>query len=158
MKASTSTPIALTPKQETFALLVAQGLPASRAYVQAGYSNSSKGVVEANSSRLLNKNAKVKARVAGLREAATARTEPGCLMTIEEKRRMLAEMAKDEKAPIPHRVRALELDSRLGNHFSQDENEIDLGPKSIDAIKEIAARVRSVSPLLLHKMTVAGRS
>ena len=58
----------LTARQEAFCRGLAVGLPASRAYVDAGY-DARNNAAEANASRLL-RNAKVAARLADLRQQA----------------------------------------------------------------------------------------
>src|SRR6476659_4082233 len=58
----------LTARQEAFCRGLAKGLPASRAYVEAGY-DARNNAAEANASRLL-RNAKVAARLADLQRQA----------------------------------------------------------------------------------------
>ncbi len=76
----------LSVRQERFSELVAMGMTGAAAYVKAGY-NVGPDVAKANACRLLT-TANVKARIAELRKPQT----DACLMTIEFKRMLLAEI------------------------------------------------------------------
>lgn len=60
------------------------------------------------------------------------------------------------KVKLMDKLRAIELHSKLAGHFKPEELIIDAGPVTLTTIKEIAARIRVSSPLLMHKMASAG--
>jgi hypothetical protein len=64
----------LSPKQERFCLLIVQGEIQSKAYELAGYRTGTPNTVNANASRLANKD-NIKARLAELRNKAALRSE-----------------------------------------------------------------------------------
>ncbi|WP_265594732.1 terminase small subunit [Haloferula sp. BvORR071] len=198
-------PRPLNPRQEKFAQLVAQGLPASQAYVEAGYSKQQPDAT-ANGCLLL-KTPRVAARVAEIQNLAASLDTT--LLTIVEKRRFLAEVVhtpvgsigpdsrlcqefyektkkrttattqaggtpSDDNAAetvtdptteadtvilwrrikMPDKLRAIDLDSKLAGHFPKaaaglDDDEEDLAIFDLETIREIAERVRIVSPLLM---------
>jgi hypothetical protein len=76
-------------RQQRFAEFVASGMAAGPAYIKAGF-RVSPNVAKANASRLLLTNADLKAKVAQLRAPQTAE----CLMTLDAKRRILAEIVR----------------------------------------------------------------
>ena len=80
----------LNPRQERFAQLVAQGIPASQAYVQAGYSK--RHPDSTVNACLLLKTPRVAARVAEIQDLAASLG--ATLLTIIEKRRFLAELVR----------------------------------------------------------------
>lgn len=80
----------LNVRQEKFAQLIAQGIPASQAYLEAGYSKHRCGA-GANGCLLL-KIPQVAARVAEIRDLASSLEIT--LLTIIEKRRFLAELVR----------------------------------------------------------------
>ncbi|WP_265594114.1 terminase small subunit [Haloferula sp. BvORR071] len=181
----------LNRKQEKFAQMVAQGITATRAHVEAGYIDRGRNS-KTNSSTVL-KHPLVQARIAEIRKMAD---ELGVtLMTIVEKRSFLAEVVRtpagsvglesrlcqgfyektkvrgkregdgttpEETAVIWRRVvmadklRAIELDSKLAGHFPKTGAgvEDEEGEKGLDleAIREIAERIKIVSPLLRERV------
>ena len=130
---------AMNIRQSRFAELVVSGVPASRAYAEAGYSNRGRSA-EANTTRLM-KNDEVKTRIAELRKKDTK----AALMTRDEKRRIAASIARDETASGVDRLRACAEDYKLAGHYEPEKHVVDAGPKTLDAIRERARKM--VSPL-----------
>lgn len=91
----------LTPKQQRFADLVLGGVPASRAYREAGYRASTDGTAEVEGSRLL-RNPKVAAYLASRRAGAAVKAELTLAGVLGE----LAEFARDQSIEAPHRLAA----------------------------------------------------
>jgi phage terminase small subunit len=128
----------LNPRQERFAQLVAGGMPASRAYREAGYS--AKGTASETCAAKLLRIAKVASYVATLRMEAKEKGETAAYLTLEEKRKFLRELVTtpvgdvDEKSPLcqsfkftkdgheyklPDKLRALELDAKLAGEMTE---------------------------------------
>jgi hypothetical protein len=91
----------LTPKQQRFADLVLTGVPASRAYREAGYRASTDGTAEVEGSRLL-RNPKVAAYLAARRTGAAAKAELTLAGVLGE----LADFARDSGVEAAHRLSA----------------------------------------------------
>jgi phage terminase small subunit len=75
-------------QQERFCQFVANGMPAARAYKQAGYAIKSKDDAAAAASRLLSRNASVRVRIKELKEQFAQ----SCEMTREDLRNYLIEV------------------------------------------------------------------
>ena len=136
----------LNTRQERFAQLVAQGIPAAQAYVEAGYT--CRGNSAAVNGFYLLRTPRVEARVAEIQELAASLGI--ALLTIVEKRRFLAEVVRTpagsvgpeswlcqafyekvkggrnqdgetvllrRRVKMPDKLRAIELDSKLAGHF-----------------------------------------
>ena len=137
----------LNPRQERFAQLVATGMPASRAYREAGYTATG-NAAEAGASQLL-RHPKVAAYVNEVRAAAKAKGEEAAYLTLEEKRKFLRDVVTtpigeiDERnklaqalkvtkdgreIKLPDKLRALELDAKLAGEL-KDKVEIDASPE-----------------------------
>jgi hypothetical protein len=91
----------LTSKQQRFADLVLGGMPASRAYREAGYTASTDGAAEASASHLLG-SAKIAAYLAARLAGVAAKAE----LTLAGMLGELAEFARDEGIDAPHRLAA----------------------------------------------------
>ena len=91
----------LTSKQQRFADLVLTGMPASRAYREAGYTATTDGAAEASASRLLG-SAKVAAYLAARRARAATKAELTLAGVLGE----LAEFARDQGIEAVHRLAA----------------------------------------------------
>ena len=91
----------LTHKRQRFADLVLGGMPASRAYREAGYRASTDGTAEVEGSRLL-RNPKVAAYLTARRDGAAAKAE----LTLAGVMGELAEFARDQSVEAPHRLAA----------------------------------------------------
>jgi phage terminase small subunit len=177
----------LNIRQARFADFVASGMAAGPAYIKAGF-QVSRSVAKANASRMLT-NATVLARIAELRRPQTE----SCLMSLDEKRRMLARIVRTaigdlesdspltakytrvkvggsargklKKGTAPRgneieeeeiwqiriegfdKLRAIELDSKLAGHFTPERVEVDVGPTTLDEIRERANKVASILDL-----------
>jgi len=131
------TPRKLNVRQERFAELVASGMPATKAYSEAGYSNDPR-IAEAHACRLV-ENGGVKARIAQLRAPQTRKT----LMSRDRKREILAGIAESEASGKMAIIRAIEVDAKLAGHFEPDRTEIDVGPRTLQSIAERAASIKS---------------
>ena len=101
------------PRWEQFAQRVASGESASVAY-RALYKAALKSA-EAHGCRLV-RSGKVSARVAELQvEAAKA-----CVMTLTQRRELLARFAQSDNERTADRIRALELDAKLAGELKGD--------------------------------------
>jgi phage terminase small subunit len=140
----------LSVRQERFAEFVASGKPATVAYEMAGYAGGRNA--EANACRLMD-NDGVKALIAKLRKPQTEDAE----LNKEEKLRILAGIARDRGQKTVDRVRAIDSHSKHVGDFEPDRMEVETGPITLDTVREIAARIRIASPLLMSRMNRAGR-
>lgn len=145
----------LNPRQRKFAELVATGIPAGRAYEQAGYD--SRGTdADANAARLI-ANDKVSRFVQSLRWEAETESKKATILTIQQKREFLARVVQtpigtvDEDSDLcqafklgestreikmPDKLRAIELDSRLAGEF-RDSVKIDASDEIVSLLKSI---------------------
>jgi len=127
----------LNIRQKRFAELVASGMPATRAYMEAGYSRDPR-IAEANAFRLMG-NDGVKAVIAKLRVPQTK----AALSSRDHKRAMLREVFENPAVKMQDRLRAIELDARLAGQFEPDRTEIEVGERSLQSIRERAKEVCS---------------
>jgi phage terminase small subunit len=141
----------LNPRQESFCAFMAAGSSAGRAYEKAGYS--SRGNVADSAAERLLRNVGIKNRIAELRKPVTTKL----LLTKDRKRELLRDIAEDPDRPALVRLRAIEIDSKLAGHFEPERMEIEAGPITLDTVREIAARIKIASPLLMSRMHRAGR-
>jgi phage terminase small subunit len=125
----------LNIRQQRFAELVASGMPATKAYMKAGYSNNPR-IAESNACRMMD-NDGVKVRIAELRKPQTK----AALLTRDRKREMLRDIAEDKSASFDARIRAMAEDSRMAGHYEPDRTEIDVGQRTLQSIRERAAQV-----------------
>ncbi|WP_035614945.1 terminase small subunit [Haloferula sp. BvORR071] len=174
----------LNPKQEKFAQLVAQGLGAPRAYGEAGYLGAGGHGAEANGSALLKKPhvaarvAEIREMADGLgvalltivrKRTFLAEVVETPIGSIGPESRLCQEFweklempreGEDGKVVLRRRVRmvdklrAIELDSKLANHFAAakdgDEDkavsDAAVSAKAAEMLRGIAERVRNVIP------------
>lgn len=94
----------LTSKQQRFADLVLGGMPASRAYREAGYTASTDGTAEVEGSKLL-RNPKVAAYLTARRTGAAEKAELTLAGVLGE----LAEFARDQAVEDAHRLTAYKI-------------------------------------------------
>ena len=94
-----------------FARLVFEGMPAYKAYKEAGYKVDSPEVAFAASSRLLS-NVKVKNFMDGLRSAS----DRASVATYEEKRKILSIMMHNHRNSERDRQKAIEIDNKMAGH------------------------------------------
>jgi phage terminase small subunit len=128
-------PRKLNIRQERFAELVAAGMPATRAYSEAGYSSDPR-IAEAHACRLV-ENGGVKARIAELRKPQTKKS----LLTRDRKRELLRDIAENPLASTDNRIRAMAEDSRMAGHYEPDRTEIEVGQRTLLSIKERAMQL-----------------
>ena len=113
-------PVLENPRHEQFAQSLAAGLSQRKAY-RAAYPSSVKWkdtTVDAKACNLA-KTDKVKARYEELKEAA-ANAAGGAVMTRNEKRELLAKMARDIELPIADRQRAIDLDNKMEDEYTSN--------------------------------------
>jgi hypothetical protein len=174
----------LNPKQEKFAQLVAQGLGAPRAYGEAGYLGAGGHGAEANGSALLKKPhvaarvAEIREMADGLgvalltiarKRTFLAEVVETPIGSIGPESRLCQEVYEKVEMPregeggtvvlrrrirMVDKLRAIELDSKLANHFAaakdgdEDKAATDaaVSAKAAELIRGIADRVRNVLP------------
>lgn len=61
------------------------------------------------------------------------------------------------KMKMGDKLRVIELDSKLAGHFEPEQLVVETGPVTLDTLREIAARVRLVSPLIMARTANAGK-
>lgn len=108
------------PHHEDYAQARAAGLSQRKAYRKA-YPRSvnwKDGTVDAKACNL-EKLDKIKARYQELKEIA-AQSAGGAVMTRNEKRRLLAEMARNEELPASDRQRAIDLDNKMEDEYTSN--------------------------------------
>ena len=143
-------------RRERFAQLVAQGLPAEIAYRKAGYACTKK-LLRQSATRLL-RDPGVAARVnqLGDLDANEGTTEAviGSMLTVPEKRAILALIAREAHASPRERIAAVTEDSRLAGDYPTDAQrnapedfrdtlqggELRISLADADAAKALAAR------------------
>lgn len=109
-------------RHETFAQELAKGVSQRKAY-RAAYPSAEKwkdATVDAKACNLA-KNDKVLARYEELKEAA-ANAAGGAVMTRNEKRMLLAEMARDTELSAADRQRAIDLDNKMEDEYTNNVN------------------------------------
>jgi hypothetical protein len=58
-------------------------------------------------------------------------------LPLDEKRRVLARIVRDPHASSATKLRAIELDSMLAGHFAPKQVVVEIGPNTLDAIREL---------------------
>lgn len=109
-------------RHETFAQELAKGVSQRKAY-RAAYPKSERWkdtTVDAKACRLA-KEDKVKARYEELKENA-ANAAGGAVMTRNEKRKLLAEMARNNELSAADRQRAIDLDNKMEDEYTNNVN------------------------------------
>jgi phage terminase small subunit len=127
----------LNIRQQRFAEFVVSGMPATQAYIKAGYKTTEKAA-GANSARLI-ENDKIKALIAKLRAPDTARA----VLTKDEKREILADLIRKRKITPSDIVRCMAEDSRLAGHYEAERHIVDDGPNRIASARERALSIAS---------------
>lgn len=108
------------PRWEDFAQALAAGCSQRIAYRKA-FPKSEKwkdGTVDSRASELF-RNGEILARYKELKEIA-ANKAGGAVMTRNEKRKLLAEMARDENLPASDRQRAIDLDNKMEDEYTNN--------------------------------------
>lgn len=111
-------PVLHNPRWETFAQALAAGDSQAKAYRKA-FPSSLKWkdkTVWKRATELFNHNGAVMGRYTELKEEAAK----GAVLTRREKRELLAKMARDEKLPVSDRQRALDLDNKMENVYTNN--------------------------------------
>ena len=109
-------------RHETFAQELAKGVSQRKAY-RVAYPRSERWkdtTVDAKACRLA-KEDKVKARYEELKENA-ANAAGGAVMTRNEKRKLLAEMARNNELSAADRQRAIDLDNKMEDEYTNNVN------------------------------------
>lgn len=107
------------PHWEEYAQARAAGMSQRKAYRKAYPSAEKwKDATVDNKAYALEKRGEVLARYEELKETA-ANAAGGCVMTRNEKRRMLAEMARDETLPPVLRQKAIDIDNKMEGEYVQ---------------------------------------
>lgn len=127
----------LNIRQQRFAEFVVSGMPATQAYMKAGY-KTTELAAGANSARLI-ENDKVKAYIAKLRAPDTARAH----LTKEEKRDLLAARVRETGLKASDLVKLLAEDSKLAGHYEAERHIVDDGPNRIASARERALSIAS---------------
>ena len=131
----------LNTRQEKFCEFIAAGETQAEAYLKAGF-KVTLPVARRNASRLLT-NADIQAHLAKLRSSQTT----AAMLARNDKRIMLARIAKDETVKVADRIRAIEVDAKIAGHFEPERLQVDPGPHSLATIQERARRVASALSL-----------
>lgn len=127
----------LNVRQERFCELVASGKNQAEAYVEAG-SKVTKLAARNHAARLAAKDS-IKARIAQLRAPKTREI----LSTRDDKRSLLRHVFENPTVKMQDRLRAIELDAKLAGQFEPDRTEIDVGPRTLQSIRERAETIHS---------------
>ena len=133
------------PHWEDYAQARAAGLSQRKAYRKA-YPRSEKwkdSTVDAKACHL-EKEGKIVARYNELKETA-AFMAGGAVMTRNEKRRLLANMARDKTLPAADRQRAIDLDNKMENEYTS-KSDTEEQQARIDKIKAETARIKGEEP------------
>lgn len=141
----------LKPRQQRFVELYVSGVPAGRAYEQAGYASRG-GAADAEASRLV-RNPKVAEVIRREREQARDKT----LLTRDGKLAILAEIALSVTAQGRDRIAAIRLHNEMTGETS--------APTTVQTttnetwIERIRERARDIaSPMARHALTEASQS
>ena len=110
------------PHWEEYAQARAAGLSQRKAYRKAyPRSENWKDASVDNKAYALEKKGEVVARYTELKEAA-ANAAGGAVMTRNEKRKLLAEMARDTELSAADRQRAIDLDNKMEDEYTNNVN------------------------------------
>ena len=131
----------LQPRQERFVALVTSGLPAGRAYEQAGY-RSRGNAADVGASKLV-RNPKV-ARALGAERETTLKASR---MSREEKLGILESIARDGSATARERIAAI----KVHNEMTGECAEAPAAPTWEDQMERIRARAREVTSGLARR-------
>jgi hypothetical protein len=134
---SPTKPRKLTVRQERFCELIAAGRSGTDAWIEAGHDCTRPSARALAAAALTNDS--IKAKIAQLRAPQTAAT----LLTRDRKRELLRQIAEKQDAPLDVRIRAMAEDSRMAGHYEPDRTEIDVGPRTLQSIRERAATIHS---------------
>lgn len=126
-------------RQERFAELVASGIPASRAYPEAGYSGRGKNA-QGNASALM-ENHGVIARLAELQKE----TRKVARLTKEQKLEILEKIMCSQQEKARDRIAAIKIHNVMTGDNAPSKMVVEAPPFNLDAVRE---RIRAiVSPM-----------
>jgi len=126
---------ALNTRQERFCEFIAAGENQTDAYLNAGY-KVPRAHARKHAAAAMTKH-DIQERIAELRAPQSA----AALLTRDRKRELLRQIAERQDAPLDARIRAMAEDSRMAGHYEPDRTEIDVGPRTLQSIRERAAKV-----------------
>lgn len=130
-------PKPLNVKHERFCIAKASGMNTTDAYLEAGF-KVSRPVARKDGSRLAAK-ADIQARIKEL----LAPWKEEKLMSRDEKRRIMAEIARDKQAAKVDRIRAASEDAKLAGHYEPEKVTIETGDNTLEALQKRAETVVS---------------
>jgi hypothetical protein len=117
--------------------LVAGGSSGTDAWIEAGYKCTRQSARALAAKELAKDN--IKARIAVLRAPKTR----DILSTRDDKRALLRHVFENPTVKMQDRLRAIELDAKLAGQFEPDRTEIDVGPRTLQSIRERAETIHS---------------
>lgn len=132
-------------RHETFVQELAKGVSQRKAY-RAAYPKSENwkdATVDAKACNLA-KDDKILARYKELKDIA-ANAAGGAVMTRNEKRTMLAAMARDTELSAADRQRAIDLDNKMEDEYTSDRSR-DEQQARIEKIKAETSRIKGEAP------------
>lgn len=113
----------LSEKRRMFALHLASGLPQTEAYRKAFQPKGSYETTRVAACRMA-KDPRIKAEVAKLQEQLRNHPDPATMMERVEKRRILADIARDTKADARKRIAAIEVDNQMTGENAPQQVEV----------------------------------
>ena len=136
----------LNSRQSRFVTLVASGVPAGRAYEQAGYA--SKGAAaDAAASRLLRND-----KVAKVLEDERKRSKSKARWTRCDKLAVLEAIMDKEEAPARERITAIKVHNEMTGDNEPQAITLNTEGHTLASIRKIAEDARIVSPLIAHRL------
>ena len=128
-------------RQRSFAELVASGMPASRAYFEAGYSGKGNNA-EAHACRLM-AHPEVMARITEIQ----AETREMSLMSKRDKIRILESIIRSATTRTSDKLTAIKLHNDMTGDNQPTVSIVEAGPNLLDAVRERAKSMASVLSL-----------
>lgn len=149
MKPNTVTP-KLNARQNQFVTLYTSGRPAGRAYEEAGYASRG-AAADTAASKLL----RIPKVAAAVKEEQTRNREHSSV-THAGKLAILEGIMENTESPNRDRIRAIQVHNVMTGDNEPEEVKVSTDIPTLEEIKDIAKRCRTVSPLLLTKLVTAG--
>lgn len=128
----------MNTRQERFAELVASGVPASRAYPEAGYSNRGKNAA-AHASRLV-ENGGVSGRIAELQKE----TREVARLTKDDKLRILELLMRSQTEKASDRIAAIKIHNLMVGDNQPSKMIVEAPPFNLDSTRERAMAIVSM--------------
>lgn len=107
--------------REDFAQALASGLSQRKAYKKAYPNFTGTDRTADNKGYILAHDNEIRARYEELKNEA-AFSAGGAVLTRNEKRKILAKLARDESLPVSDRQRAIDLDNKMENEYTNNVN------------------------------------